>query len=228
MRSERARRALGLTMANYLGFVHRTNKLRLEPEQMAEEAAPHLPAIVAMWHGQHFMMPFARPKEWPDCRVMISRSADGDVNAIAASHLGLGLIRASGGRNPHQIRKRRGVRGFLEAMSALEEGAVVAMTADVPKGPARVAGDGIVLLASKSGRPVIPVAFATSRRIDLNSWDKATVNLPFGRSACVAGEAIYVDRELSDEGFEEARSRIEAGLNQATERAYAIVDGHDG
>ncbi|MDQ0316723.1 lysophospholipid acyltransferase family protein [Amorphus orientalis] len=227
MRSERARRALGLTLANYLSFVDRTNRLRLEPETMAEDAAPHLPAIVAMWHGQHFMAPFARPKAWTDCRVMISRSADGDVNAIAASRLGLGLIRASGGRKPHQIRKRGGVRGFLEAMTALEEGAVVAMTADVPVGPARVAGDGIVQLASRSGRPVIPIAFATSRRINLNSWDKATVNLPFGRSACVAGEAIYVARELDDEAFEAARHRIEQGLNIVTDRAYAIVDGHE-
>ena len=104
MRSERARRALGLTMANYLSFVHRTNRLTLEPETMAEDATPHLPAIVAMWHGQHFMLPFARPEAWTDCRVMISRSADGDVNAIAAAHLGLGLIRASGGRNAAQIR----------------------------------------------------------------------------------------------------------------------------
>lgn len=224
MRSERARRALGLTLANYLSFVHRTNKLRLEPETMAEDAAPHLPVIVAMWHGQHFMMPFARPKEWTDCRVMISRSADGDVNAIAAASLGLGLIRASGGRKPHQIKKRGGVRGFLEALTALEQGAVVALTADVPVGPARIAGDGIVQLASRSGRPVLPVAFATSRRFDLNSWDKATVNLPFGRSACVAGEPIYVDRELSDEAFEAARGRIKQGLDKVTARAYAIVD----
>lgn len=228
MRSEKARRALGLTLANYLSFVHRTNRLRLDPETMVEDAAPHLPAIVAMWHGQHFMMPFARPKEWTDCRVMISRSADGDVNAIAAAHLGLGLIRASGGRNAHQIKKRHGVRGFLQAMTALEEGAVVALTADIPKGPARVAGEGIVQLASRSGRPVIPVAFATSRRFNLNSWDKATVNLPFGRSAAVSGEPIYVDRTLSDEDFEAARQRIENGLNAVTERAYAIVDGHAG
>ncbi len=228
MRSERARRALGLTMANYLSFVHRTNRLTLEPETMAEDAAPHLPAIVAMWHGQHFMLPFARPENWTDCRVMISRSADGDVNAIAAAHLGLGLIRASGGRNAAQIKKRHGVRGFLQAITALKEGAVVALTADVPKGPARVAGDGIVQLAGRSGRPVIPVAYATSRRINLNSWDKATVNLPFGRAAVVCGAPIYIDRDLSDAALAAGRKRIEDGLDGVTDRAYAIVDRHAG
>ena len=50
--------------------------------------------------------------------------------------------------------------GFKEMLSALEEGYNVALTADVPK-VARVAGLGIVKLASASGRPIYPVAIAT-------------------------------------------------------------------
>jgi hypothetical protein len=44
------------------------------------------------------------------------------------------------------------------------------LTADVPKIP-RVAGEGIVRLAAMSGRPLIAVALASRRRIDLNTWD---------------------------------------------------------
>ena len=49
---------------------------------------------------------------------------------------------------------------------ALEEGYNVALTADVPK-VARVCGPGIVKLASMSGRPIYPVAIATSPRPEL-------------------------------------------------------------
>ena len=48
-------------------------------------------------------------------------------------------------------------------LGALEEGYNVALTADVPK-VARVAGLGIVKLASASGRPIYPIAIATRRR----------------------------------------------------------------
>ena len=72
--------------------------------------------------------------------------------------------------------------------SALRDGYNIVMTADVPK-VSRVAGLGIVMLARVSGRPIYPVAMATSRRVKLNSWDSSAVNLPFSRGAVVMGEA---------------------------------------
>ena len=65
-------------------------------------------------------------------------------------------------------------------LTALKEGYNVAMTADVPK-VARVAGLGVVKLAQHSGRPIYPVAMASSRRIELDNWDRSAINLPFSR-----------------------------------------------
>jgi lysophospholipid acyltransferase (LPLAT)-like uncharacterized protein len=220
-------KAVGSFLAGYLKFVRRTNRFLVDPPQIYERLPEHLPAVVAMWHGQHFMAPFIRPDGW-DVSVMISRSADGEINAIAAEKLGLGLIRASGSQKAHQISKRGGMRGFIEAMRALRNGINVALTADVPKGPARVAGPGIVQLAKHSGRPIIPVAVATSRSIELNSWDKASINLPFGRGAIVIGDMIHVDPEADDEALEACRKAVEAGLNATTRRAYELVGRSDG
>ena len=104
----------------------------------------------------------------------------------------------------------------------LQDGCNVALTADVPK-VSRVAGAGIVKLAQVSGRPVYPVAVATSGRITLASWDRSVVNLPFSRGAIVAGEPIRVATSDTD-AIETARIKLEQGLNAATERAYALVD----
>jgi lysophospholipid acyltransferase (LPLAT)-like uncharacterized protein len=101
------------------------------------------------------------------------------------------------------------------------------MTADVPK-VSRVAGMGIVKLAQLSGRPIYPVAVATSRRIVLDNWDSTTVNLPFGRGATIAGSPIYVPREADDETLELARRAVEDSLNAATSRAYELVGGERG
>jgi lysophospholipid acyltransferase (LPLAT)-like uncharacterized protein len=93
---------------------------------------------------------------------------------------------------------------------------------------ARVCGLGIVKLPRLSGRPISPVAVATSRRHEMDNWDRSAVPLPFGRSAMVVGEIVRVPRATGDVALEAARGAVEASLNAATARAYAIVDGNDG
>ncbi|MEP3280585.1 MAG: lysophospholipid acyltransferase family protein [Stappiaceae bacterium] len=215
-------KTVGSFLAYYLLLVRKTSSMVIDPPDLYDQAVHYSPVIVAMWHGQHFMMPFARPDGW-DVRVMISRSADGEINAIAAKKLGIGLIRASGAQKRHQMRKRGGMRGFIEAMRALKEGGTVALTADVPKGPARVSGVGIIQLAKHSGRPIIPIAIATSRHIDLNTWDKASINLPFSRIGLAAGELIYVPKDADDATIETLRAKLTTMLDETTEHAYAMT-----
>jgi lysophospholipid acyltransferase (LPLAT)-like uncharacterized protein len=81
-----------------------------------------------------------------------------------------------------------------------------------------------VKLAQLSGRPIYPVAVATSRRITLDTWDRSVVNLPFSRGAIVAGVPIHVASDADAAALELARLAVEEGLNAATERAYAMVD----
>jgi lysophospholipid acyltransferase (LPLAT)-like uncharacterized protein len=99
----------------------------------------------------------------------------------------------------------------------------MALTADVPK-VSRVAGLGIIKLASATGRPIFPVALATSRRKVLDNWDRSAINLPFSRGATVVGDPIRVPADAGPEALEHARSALEQALNAATERAYAIAD----
>lgn len=80
-------------------------------------------------------------------------------------------------------------------------------------------------LARASGRPIYPVAVATSRRIQLHSWDRSVINLPFGRFAIAVGEPLRVAADADDNAMEDARRIVESRLNGTTERAYAIVEG---
>jgi 3-deoxy-D-manno-octulosonic-acid transferase len=97
------------------------------------------------------------------------------------------------------------------------------MTTDIPPGPARVAGMGIVMLAKMSGRPIVPVAVATNRFFTLPTWSRFTINLPFSKLAMVAGDPIYVPRDAEGDELEELRQRVEAAMNAVTERAYALA-----
>jgi lysophospholipid acyltransferase (LPLAT)-like uncharacterized protein len=153
---------------------------------------------------------------------LVSRHRDGEINAVAAERLGIGAIRGSGNHGGGFVGKG-GVSAFKEMLSALEEGYNVALTADIPK-VARVAGLGVVKLASASGRPIYPIAIATRRRLELNNWDRTAINLPFGPGGGVAGEPIRVAANADSAALETARRALEAALNAATARAYALAD----
>ncbi len=59
---------------------------------------------------------------------------------------------------------------------------------------------------------------ATQHRIELNNWDRAALNLPFGRRALVASKPIFVARDADDAALEAARRAVEDSLN-ARDRA---------
>ena len=215
-------KSVGTLAANYLRVVWGTCSYGLEPEDFYDRVAPDLPVIVATWHGQHFMIPFLR-HEQHRVKVLISRHRDGEMFALAAERLGVETIRGSGTQG-RDVQRKGGVYAFKAMVDALAEGYTIVMTADVPK-VSRVAGRGIVQLARASGRAIYPVAGATSRRLEMNNWDRSVIHLPFGRFAITVGEPIRVSPDADDAALEEARCTVETRLNAATERAYAIVDG---
>jgi lysophospholipid acyltransferase (LPLAT)-like uncharacterized protein len=221
LRSSWLQRAVGILAAEFLRLVWLTNKFSFDPPEVYDIVEPQMPAILAFWHGQHFMTPFIKTKESHRGKVLISRHRDGEFNAIAAERLGIGTIRGSGDHGS-AFHRKGGVGAFKEMVRALEQGYNVALTADVPK-RSRVAGLGIIMLARESGRPIMPFAMATSRFLRLKNWDRTTINLPFGRGALVGGEIIMVPPDAGAETMEELRVRLEATLNEVTARAYAQV-----
>jgi lysophospholipid acyltransferase (LPLAT)-like uncharacterized protein len=222
LRQRWAQKAIAAAGAQYLRFVFRTNRPVVPPEELYALADRDLPVILAMWHGQHFLAPFAR-RETDKTKVLISHHRDGQMNALTAERLGVDVIRGSGDPGGRFDRKG-GVGAFREMLEALNEGYTIALTADVPK-IARKAGLGLVKLASLSGRPIYPMALATSRRLVLDNWDRTTINLPFGRLGCALGEPVRVPGEIDDAALETARCAVESALNDATARAYALADG---
>jgi lysophospholipid acyltransferase (LPLAT)-like uncharacterized protein len=215
-------RTVGVLASEYLRLVWKTNRFLIEPADFYERVAPDLPIIVTMWHGQHFMTSFIKRKQHA-VKVLISRHRDGTINAIAAERLGIEIIRGSGTHSA-DFHKKGGVSAFKAMLEALGQGYNMVLTADVPK-VSRVAGKGVVRLARASGRPIYPVAVATSRRIELGNWDRSAINLPFGRLAIVVGDPIRLSADADDAAIEAARHAVQTALDAATERAYALVDG---
>jgi lysophospholipid acyltransferase (LPLAT)-like uncharacterized protein len=213
-------KGIGIVAAEYLRLVWNTSRVTIEPADIYEQMNSQLPIILAMWHGQHFLVPFVRKGQ--PAKVLISRHRDGEINAIAAERLGVGTIRGSGDME-RRFDRKGGVGAFKAMLSAIEDGWSMALTADVPK-ISRIAGAGVIKLAQYSGRSICPVAVASSRRIQLSNWDRSAVNLPFSHIGVVAGEAIRVPSKADQAELEACRAALQTALDEVTARAYAIAD----
>jgi lysophospholipid acyltransferase (LPLAT)-like uncharacterized protein len=216
-----AQKAIGIAAAHYLRLVWGTTRIVVEPADAYDRVDADLPIILAMWHGQHFLMPFIR-RPHDRAKVLVSRHRDGEINAITAERLGVEAIRGSGTHGT-DFAKKGGIYAFKEILAALERGYSVALTADVPK-VSRVAGLGIVKIAQTSGRPIYPMAIATRRRIVLDNWDRTTINLPLSRGAGVTASPIHVPADADAATLELARQAVEESLNAVTARAYELAD----
>ena len=182
------------------------------------------PAIFAIWHGQHLLAPYAYPRHL-EFTSLVSRSTDAEINARVLKRAGVDVIRGSGGRDPHMVVGKGGVRALFAMRDALAKGINVVMIADISKGEARMAGEGIVALARISGRPIVPVAISTSRRRVLErTWDKTTINLPFGTRSVKLAPPIFVSAKAGKEEMAEKRALVTAELNRVSEEARRAVE----
>ena len=82
------------------------------------------------------LIPPYSPPQFPVAN-MVARHGDAElIGEVLKSFQHMSLIR--GGGAGHRKKNRGGTTAFREALRVLSEGTCVAMTADVPPGPARV------------------------------------------------------------------------------------------
>jgi len=211
--------------AGYIRLVYNTSEVRRDPPDTDAKLFAEHPQIFAMWHGQFGMLPKIKPDRPADVAAMVARHGDAELIAGVLSRFGMRLIRGAGAG--YRRRNRGGAAALRESLKALQQGTTVAMTADVAPGPARKAGNGIVMLAKLSGRPIVPCAMATNRYLTLNNWSAFTINLPFSKLGIVVGDPVRVPEDADSAALEAARIAVERGLNQATARAYELAGATD-
>ena len=215
---------VAFALAQTLRFIYVTNRTVAGSDSLDDAYGKLAPGIAAFWHGQHLMAPCLKPR-WLKMAALFSKSRDAELNARVAERFGFETVRGSGGRTNTQNADKGGARALIMMKRLLDTGRTVAMIADIPHGTPRDAGLGIVMLAKFSGRPVVPIALATSRRkVIASSWDRTTINLPFGRKAVVIGEPVFVPSDADETLLELKRREVTASLDAATEKAYGLVD----
>lgn len=137
--------------------------------------------------------------------VMSSRSRDAEYTARFIKRFGYGTARGSATRG--------GGRALAEMAECLKNGMDAGFTIDGPRGPAYVAKPGAITLARHTGQAVLPFHVAVRRYIELPSWDRLQIPLPFTRAVTVIGEPIYVPRNATPEQAAEKQALLQSTLD---------------
>lgn len=145
--------------------------------------------------------------------VLVSASEDGEYIARLAGFLNFETVRGSS--------NRRGLLAIKELLGYLSEGWHVGMVGDGSQGPPRVAQAGSILLASKSGAPILPIAWSASRAFTFNSWDRTCIPKPFSRIDFFYGEPITVPDGINRSEIESYRVRLEDEMNKLYKKAWS-------
>ncbi len=102
---------------------------------------------------------------------------------------------------------------MIESFDKGFDGAIVP---DGPQGPKYKVKEGVIRIARKTGLPLIPVVYNTSRKKVLSTWDSFLFPLPFSRAVLIYGEPLTVSSAMSDE---EAKILLEKRLIKITQEA---------
>lgn len=185
LRHPLVRGVLALLLAEWMRLCFATIRWTHENREVAEAVWDQGGGVIcAFWHQRIGLSPACWPLDRAqEARALISLSPDGQFIAEAVGRLGFPAIRGSSEKASAE-RAKGGAAAFRDALRWLRRGAV-AVTPDGPRGPARLMGEGLPLMARLSKRPVLFIGMACKPAIRLNSWDRAIVPLPFGRGAIV-------------------------------------------
>ncbi len=166
-------------------------------------------AIFTFWHTCIFSATWFWRKR--GIVVMSSQSRDAEYTSRFIRRFGYGATRGSSTRG--------GMQAMREMSECLRSGIDVAFTIDGPRGPAYVAKPGAVTLARHTGQAIFPFHIAARHPVELSSWDRLQIPLPFTRAATFVAEPIYVARDASKDEIAEKQSELQSSLDQLRNEA---------
>jgi hypothetical protein len=194
------------TMA--VGLIGRTLRLSVYVEAGGAPFNTH-PLILCFWHRGIFASTWTFRRQ--NIGVITSQSFDGEYIARIISAFGYVPVRGSSSRG--------GARALLESRRILESGRTVAFTSDGPRGPLYVTKPGPVLLASKSGVPIIAFHIAVEKAWMLKSWDRFMIPKPFSRALLCMSKQIAVPPDLEASQLDQFHAELQAAQDRVRQFA---------
>lgn len=203
-------RAADLSFYGLIRLIGRTVRFEVEGLEhwRSVTEAGRLP-IYTSWHQSVFLSTYF----WRRRRivVMTSQSFDGEYIARFIQRFGYGAARGSSTRG--------GVGATVEMVRLMRRGCPAGFLIDGPKGPRQVAKMGAVLVAKKTGFPVLPFTVAPLHYWRARSWDATEIPKPFTRALVAIARPIEVPSDADEAELAARRDELQQALDELSRRA---------
>jgi lysophospholipid acyltransferase (LPLAT)-like uncharacterized protein len=166
------------------------------------------PVIFVFWHGQ--LLPLVHIHRREGIVVLVSEHEDGEYISRVIERNGFGTVRGSSTRG--------GTVGLRALVRAARAGRDLALTPDGPGGPRGEFKPGALLVAQRTGLPIVPLAVGASRGWRFQSWDGFLVPEPLSTVEVEYLPPRYVPSEATREGLETMAEEVGRELNELTRR----------
>lgn len=191
----------------------------IEKQPRTSPYTPNQPAryLYCLWHDMIVLHTFAAPHY--DLAALVSRHRDGGYLADAMRAIGVHPVRGSSSKG--------GAEAVKEIVAELD-GWHVAITPDGPRGPRHKVKPGILWLASKTGRPVVPTVGVCDNAWKIKgSWTELTIPKPFSRVLMYGGEFFDVPADLDRHSLAKLAEELETTMEQLETEALCVLRGED-
>jgi lysophospholipid acyltransferase (LPLAT)-like uncharacterized protein len=207
---------LGGIVALWLRFCHATTRWERQGDEDLIAALREGPVIVILWHESVMMGPPLWLKAFGKGAILRDTSPAGRLSGGVQRHFGM---------IPFEMAATAaGITVLRDVLRLVKSGVSLGITADGPKGPARVVKDAPLDWIKATGLPVFTFAYAMSHSRRASTWDRMQVALPFGRGMCIfrkwQGE---VPRRADAATMAAVRAHIARALDQSLADAEPAI-----
>jgi hypothetical protein len=208
------KKVIGWGGSFFITTIGRTVKLKIAGwDYMEEVKKKYGNVIYAFWHGEQFLLAYFFRKK--GIYLITSLSRDGEYQTEIMRRLGYRVVRGDN--------RRGGVRGLLSLIEKVKAGFEVALAVDGPLGPRHQPKPGVIFLAKKTRRPIIPISTAAKKsKIFEKAWDKYLLPFPFTGGAIVIGPPLSVAPE--EKNITSLQQKLKEILLENTQQAQKMLE----
>ena len=216
IRSTLLNRIGATAFATAIWFVFRLVKLEFREETPGTNPYTKSPSkryLYCVWHDSMVIPAFGGKHQ--STAALTSQHLDGTFVAQVLRFVGVSPMRGS--------TNRMGPGAMRQLLRTCEDKDIV-ITPDGPRGPHRKMSKGIVYIASRTGRAIVPTAYSCARHWKIKgSWTDLIVPKPFAHVYLLAGEPIMVPPNLGEDGLQEYVERVQRAMDCLNETAASLA-----
>lgn len=167
--------------------------------------------VCGMWHNKLLVILLCL-KALKKRAGLASPSKDGELISVPLEKMGYRMVRGSSGKDS--------VKSLVQIIKLIKkEGYSLGTPLDGPKGPVYEVKPGMVYVAQKSGKQLVLVGGAYSKKwVFSKTWDKFQLPKPFSKVVCVVGKPIDVPADVDPKEYSEIVREKLMELNEEAER----------